>query len=96
MTLRWLTKTPVFSGCLVIPETTGNDRKQPKMTGNDRKQPETTGNDMKEDGCSSVCLYSLIIISLLALVTNANRLFKCVCRPTVYDSPIYQLEKDRK
>ena len=34
-------------GCLVIPETTGNDRKRPKTTGNDRTRPEMTGNDRK-------------------------------------------------
>ena len=53
---------------------------------------------MKKDGCLSVCVYSLIIVSLLVLVTNAKCVYKCVCvcRPTVYDSPIYQLENDRK
>ena len=41
--------------------------------------PETTGNDMKEDGYLSVYVYSLIIVSLLVLVTNANYVYKCVC-----------------
>ena len=53
---------------------------------------------MQEDGCLSVCVYSLIKVSLLVLVTNANCVYKCecVCRTTVFDSPNYQLENDRK
>ena len=47
---------------------------------NDRKRSERTGNDMKEDFCLSMCVYSLIKVSLLVLVTNC--FYENICHPS--------------
>ena len=43
-------KTDSSQGCLVIPETTGNDMR------NYQKRSEMTENDVREDFCLSVCV----------------------------------------
>ena len=55
------------------PETTGNDMR------NHQKRWEMTGKDMRNNFCLSMCVYSLIKVSLLVLVTNC--IYECMCHP---------------